>query len=137
MTPRGILNPDTYAPEIDSAVLVGFPAAEHYLGFDGNPSEIYVRTTPDNQAATTTVDNLLGAQASPENPSQVTVSQPSDALTAAADRGHPHETASSGITRHQARLQKPNKRRTHNPLACHRKSCERRHPAAASTIIQP
>jgi len=81
----GILNPATYAPQLDSAVLVGFPAAQKYLNFDGHPSEIYVRTTPNNQAATTAVDNLLGAQASPENPSQVTVSQPSDALTAQAD----------------------------------------------------
>jgi putative ABC transport system permease protein len=81
----GILNKDTYAPEIDSAVLVGFPAAEHYLGFDGHPSEIYVRTTPDNQAVTTAVHSLLGAQAWPEYPSQVDVSQPSSALTAQAD----------------------------------------------------
>ena len=81
----GILNPATYAPGIDSAVLVGFPAAQKYLGFGGHPSELYVRTTPDDQAVTTTVDNLLGAQASPENPSQVTVSQPSGALTAQAD----------------------------------------------------
>jgi putative ABC transport system permease protein len=81
----GILGKDTYAPEIDSAVLIGFPAAEKYLDFDGNPSAIYVRTTPDNQAVTTNVDNLLGAQANPENPGQVTVSQPSDALTAMAD----------------------------------------------------
>jgi putative ABC transport system permease protein len=81
----GILNPATYAPQLDSAVLVGFPAAQKYLNFDGHPSEIYVRTTPNNQAATTAVDNLLGAQASPEDPSQVTVSQPSDALTAQAD----------------------------------------------------
>ncbi len=81
----GILNPATYAPQLDSAVLVGFPAAQKYLHFDGNPSEIYVRTTPNNQAASTAVDNLLGAQANPENPSQVTVSQPSDALTAQAD----------------------------------------------------
>jgi putative ABC transport system permease protein len=80
----GILGPDTYAPEIDSAVLVGFPAAEKYLGFDGHPSEIYVRTV-GNPAATTAVDNLLAAQASPENPNQVTVSRPSDALTALAD----------------------------------------------------
>ncbi len=36
-------------------------------------------------AATTRVDSLLGAQANPENPSQVDVSQPSDALTAEAD----------------------------------------------------
>jgi putative ABC transport system permease protein len=80
----GILNPDTYAPEIDSSVLVGFPAAEKYLGFDGHPSEIYVRTT-DTQAAVTRVDNLLGPQANPENPSQVNVSRPSDALTARAE----------------------------------------------------
>ncbi len=80
----GILNPDTYAPEIDSAVLVGFPAARKYLHFDGHPSTIYVRTT-GSQASTTRVDSLLGAQASPENPSQVNVSRPSDALTAQAD----------------------------------------------------
>jgi putative ABC transport system permease protein len=80
----GILSPDTYAPEIDSAVLVGFPAAEKYLGFDGHPTQIYVRTI-DTEAATTAVHNLLGAQADPEDPSQVNVSQPSDALTARAD----------------------------------------------------
>jgi putative ABC transport system permease protein len=80
----GILNKDTYAPEIDSAVLVGFPAAEKYLNFDGHPSEIYVRTV-NTQAATTQVDNLLAYQANPENPNQVTVSRPSSALTAQAD----------------------------------------------------
>ena len=80
----GILNPDTYAAEIDSAVLVGFPAAQKYLGFDGHPSKIYVRTVND-PAVTTAVDGLLGAQASPEHPSQVDVSQPSAALTAQAD----------------------------------------------------
>jgi putative ABC transport system permease protein len=80
----GILNPAVLAPEIDSAVLIGFPAAEHYLGFDGHPSEIYVRTV-NTQAATIAVDNLLGSQANPENPSQVNVSQPSSALTAQAD----------------------------------------------------
>jgi putative ABC transport system permease protein len=80
----GILNPDTYAPEIDSAVLVGFPAAERYLGLDGHPSEIYVRTA-GSPAVTRAVDNLLGVQAWPENPNQVNVAQPSAALTAQAD----------------------------------------------------
>jgi putative ABC transport system permease protein len=80
----GILNPAPYAAPIDSAVLIGFPAAEKYLGFDGHPSEIYVRTV-DTPAATTSVDRALGAQANPENSSQVSVSQPSDALTAQAD----------------------------------------------------
>jgi putative ABC transport system permease protein len=80
----GILSPAAYAPEIDSAVLVGFPAAATYLHFDGHPSDIYVRTV-DTQAAVLAVDNLLGAQANPENPGQVDVSRPSDALTARAD----------------------------------------------------
>jgi putative ABC transport system permease protein len=80
----GILNHAVLAPEIDSAVLVGFPAAEKYLHFDGHPSEIYVRTA-STPAVTTRVDSLLGDQASPENPGQVNVSQPSSALTAQAD----------------------------------------------------
>jgi putative ABC transport system permease protein len=80
----GILNPAALAPQIDTSVLVGFPAAEHYLGLDGHPSQIYVRTV-NTQAATTAVDNLLAAQADPENPDEVTVSQPSITLTAQAD----------------------------------------------------
>jgi putative ABC transport system permease protein len=79
----GILKPAVLAPEIDSAVLIGYPAAQKYLGFDGHPSQIYVRTV-DTQAATTRVDGLLGYQANPENPGEVNVSQPSDALTAQA-----------------------------------------------------
>jgi putative ABC transport system permease protein len=77
-------SPNAYAPQIDSAVLVGFPAAERYLHFDGNPS-VHVRITPNDEAATISVDNLLAAQASPENAGQVTVSQPSAALAAQAD----------------------------------------------------
>ncbi len=78
----GILNPDVLAPQIDSSVLVGYPAAEHYLGFDGHPSTIYVKAQ-DSQV--TAVDNLLADQADPENPGEVSVSQPSAALTAQAD----------------------------------------------------
>ena len=80
----GILNPAALAPQLDTSVLVGFPAAERYLGFDGHPSELYVRAV-NTQAATTRVDNLLAAQANPEFPDQVTVSQPSQALTVQAD----------------------------------------------------
>jgi putative ABC transport system permease protein len=78
----GILNPAVLAPEIDTAVLVGYPAAESYLGFDGNPSQIYLRAHTDQVNA---VDDLLAATANPENPNQVTVSQPSDALVAQAE----------------------------------------------------
>jgi putative ABC transport system permease protein len=90
----GILNPATLAPEIDSSVLIGFPAAERYLGFDGHPSEIYLRAA---SSQVTTVDNLLAAQAKPENPSQVNVSQPSAALTAQADAAGAFNTLFLGL----------------------------------------
>jgi putative ABC transport system permease protein len=80
----GILKPAVLAPEIDSSVLIGYPAAKTFLHYAGNPSTIYVRTV-NNQATTTTVDNLLAAQANPQNPEEVNVSQPSAALTAQAD----------------------------------------------------
>ena len=92
----GILHPAVLAPAIDNSVLIGFPAAEHYLGFDGHPSQIYVRTR-NTPAAVETVDGLLGAQADPENPSQVSVSQPSAALTAQADAAGAFETLFLGL----------------------------------------
>ena len=78
----GILRPAVLVPDIDSSALVGFPAAEHYLGFDGHPSTIYVRAQTSQVDA---VDNLLAATANPQNPSEVDVSEPSAALVAQAD----------------------------------------------------
>jgi len=78
----GILRPAVLAPSIDVSVLVGFPAAERYLAFDGHPSTIYVRARTDSVEA---VDALLAATADPENPGQVEVSEPSAALVAQAD----------------------------------------------------
>jgi putative ABC transport system permease protein len=78
----GILRPAVLVSAIDSSVLVGYPAAQKYLGFDGHPSTIYVRAQNDRVTA---VDNLLGATANPENPSGVNVSQPSDVLVAQAE----------------------------------------------------
>jgi putative ABC transport system permease protein len=92
----GILKPAVLAPEIDSSVLIGFPAARHYLGFDGHPSEVYVRTQ-NTSAAVNTVDEKLGGQADPENPGQVNVSQPSNALTAQADAAGALDTLFLGL----------------------------------------
>jgi putative ABC transport system permease protein len=78
----GILKPALLASEIDSSALVGFPAAEHYLGFDGHPSTIYVRAQTDQVNA---VDSLLGPTANPQYPGEVDVSLPSAALVAQAD----------------------------------------------------
>ena len=78
----GILNPALLTPEIDSSVLIGFPAAEKYLAFDGHPSEIYVRTENSQVNA---VYNVLASTANPESPNEVDVSQPSQALVAQAE----------------------------------------------------
>jgi putative ABC transport system permease protein len=78
----GILTSATLAPEIDNSVLVGFAAAKRYLGFDGHPTTVYVRSVTNQTAA---VRAVLGAAANPESPSEVNVSQPSAALVARAD----------------------------------------------------
>lgn len=60
-------------------ILAGLPAKEKLLHFDGHPSEMHIHIV--NTQAATSVDDPLGAQASPENPAQADVSRPSDALT--------------------------------------------------------
>jgi putative ABC transport system permease protein len=92
----GVLNPATLAPQIDSSVLIGFPAAEKYLGFDGHPSELYVQTQ-NSQSVINTIDNLLGYQANPEDPNGVSVSQPSAALTAQAEAAGAFDTLFLGL----------------------------------------
>jgi putative ABC transport system permease protein len=73
----GILEPFELAPEIDSSALIGFAVAANYFGYDGHPSRIYVRARTDR---TGEVADLLARATDPENPEQVTVSRPSDAL---------------------------------------------------------
>ncbi|MGH7759794.1 MAG: ABC transporter permease [Candidatus Dormibacteraceae bacterium] len=86
----GILNPSPLAPAIDASALIGYPAAQKYLGYislvgaeqkAGPPSTIYVRAATGHEAA---VQSLLAQTANPEAPYEVNVSQPSDVLTARA-----------------------------------------------------
>jgi putative ABC transport system permease protein len=86
----GILNPSPLAPDIDASALIGYPAAQKYLGYvslvggeekAGPPSTIYVRAATGHEAA---VQSLLAPTANPEAPYEVNVSQPSDVLTARA-----------------------------------------------------
>ncbi|HEU5315595.1 MAG TPA: ABC transporter permease [Chloroflexota bacterium] len=86
----GILEPSPLAPEIDSSALIGYPAAERYVGYvswtgaeltAGPPSSVYVRTAVDQVAA---VQARLARTAHPQAPSEANVSQPSDVLTARA-----------------------------------------------------
>ncbi len=75
----GILRPVELAAEIDNSVLIGLPVAADQFGYDGHPTRIYVRARTDRTAA---VRELLSRAADPEAPEQVSVSRPSDALTA-------------------------------------------------------
>jgi putative ABC transport system permease protein len=77
----GILEPAPLAAELDPAALVGWLVAEELLGFDGAPTRLYERS-PESQVED--VRALLPATANPENPEEVTVSRPSDALAAQA-----------------------------------------------------
>jgi putative ABC transport system permease protein len=86
----GILKPSPLEPDIDSSALIGYPAAEQYLGYlslvrgeqeAGPPSSIYVRAATDHVVE---VQSVLAQTANPEAPNEVNVSQPSDALTARA-----------------------------------------------------
>ena len=86
----GILQPSPLTPDIDVSALIGYPAAESFLGYvsvvdgvkeAGPPSTIYVRAATGHEAA---VQSLLAQTANPEAPYEAAASQPSDVLTARA-----------------------------------------------------
>ncbi|GAB3696048.1 ABC transporter permease [Actinocorallia lasiicapitis] len=81
-TVSGVLDPIELAPEIDRSVLVGWDAARRHLDFDGHPTTIYERST---DASVQAVGGVLARTVNPENPEEVTVSRPSDALQAKAE----------------------------------------------------
>ncbi len=78
----GILDPTELTPEIESSVLVGFPAAEKYLAGNGHANAVYVRAESQQVAV---VQSVLAPTANPQAPNEVDVSQPSAALVARAD----------------------------------------------------
>ena len=75
----GVLQPIPLAPELDSAALIGIPAAVRYLGFGQHPSKVYLRTVDSQVLA---VRDVLAATALPAAPYTAVVSRPSDALAA-------------------------------------------------------
>jgi putative ABC transport system permease protein len=77
----GILAPVGLVPSLDLYALIGWPAGERYLDFDGDITTLYVRTDP---AAVDAVRALLARTTNPEQPNEVDVSRPSDALAAEA-----------------------------------------------------
>ncbi len=82
-TVTGILNPVPgpveLATPMDAMAFIGFPVAGQYFGFDGHPTQLYVRAVPSQVTA---VDAVLPATVSPQNPSAVQATFPSDILEA-------------------------------------------------------
>jgi len=77
----GVLDPVPLAPELDLGALVGWQAAQRYLGCGGDITTVYLRTDP---SAVETTRDLLARTANPAQPNEVKVSRPSDALAAQA-----------------------------------------------------
>ena len=75
----GVLDEFELSPNLDRAALIGVNASEAFLEHDPVPSSIYVRTDP---AFVDDVMDVLPATANPQNPEEVEVSRPSDALEA-------------------------------------------------------
>ena len=75
----GILDPMPLTPDLDQAVLVGWPAAQRYLQFDGHPTVVYLTARED---ALEDVRAVLPATLHPQLPDLIRVSRPSDALAA-------------------------------------------------------
>lgn len=86
----GVLEANELVPDMDSEALVGWPVAEKELGFGGYPTTIYTRA---KDSAVEKVQSVLGSTANPENPNEVNVSRPSDALAAK----HATDNALSGL----------------------------------------
>jgi putative ABC transport system permease protein len=79
----GILDPLPLVPELDSAALVGYPAAARFFGSDRSPSKVYVRAR-EGEAHVRAAAALLPSAADPWGPEEVAVSRPSDVLEAQA-----------------------------------------------------
>jgi putative ABC transport system permease protein len=77
----GILQPIELSPDLDRAALVSEATAEEYLGYDGVASTLFVRTAPEWVDG---VMDVLAPTVNPENPDQVEVSRPTDAIEAKA-----------------------------------------------------
>ena len=75
----GILNPVDLAPELDAAALLGWQIAAERFRFDGRPTTVYTRSVESQVVA---VSGVLAATANPRAPGDVTVSRPSDTLSA-------------------------------------------------------
>jgi putative ABC transport system permease protein len=77
----GIMQSLELAPDLDTSAVIGRDIATAELGAAEAPGTVYLRTDPDQVDA---VQAVIAPTANPENPDQVEVSRPSDAIEARA-----------------------------------------------------
>ena len=75
----GILEELKIHPDLDRSVFIGYGVAKTLFNVDEEPTTIYVRSNP---TYIEDVVEVLAPSMNPENPDQVSVSRPSDALEA-------------------------------------------------------
>jgi putative ABC transport system permease protein len=75
----GVLDRVPLSGDLDRSVLIGWDAARGEFGFDGRPTQLFIKA---QESAIEDVHAALPATISPESPSTVLVSRPSDALSA-------------------------------------------------------
>ncbi len=75
----GIMEPLPLAADLDRSAIIGYPAADKFLGLDEPPEVIYVRAYPEHIYD---VRSVMPATVNPENPEEVQVGRASDVLEA-------------------------------------------------------
>jgi len=77
----GIMEPFELAPDLDTSAIIGRDIATAELGTAETPGTVYLRADPDK---VDDVQAVIAPTANPDNPDQVQVSRPSDAIEARA-----------------------------------------------------
>jgi putative ABC transport system permease protein len=77
----GITEPLELAPDLDASAMIGRDVAIADLGAAESPGTVYLRTDPDE---VDDVQTVIAPTVNPDNPDQVEVSRPSDAIEARA-----------------------------------------------------
>ena len=78
----GILDPLALYPDIDRMALIGYDVAEDLFASKRAPGTVYLRTDPDYVEQ---VRDILARTVDPSSPSSVSVTRPSEALSAKAE----------------------------------------------------
>ena len=78
----GVLDPLVLYPDVDRMALIGYDTAVNLFDADRAPTTIYLRADPEHVEG---LRDILGRTVDPESPNSVSVSRPSESLSAKAE----------------------------------------------------